>query len=154
MSTRRFPVKTEEEKRKKGSNAVMKDLDLAREVEVERSVQYASKNSDSLSLRSLATLPDTGYGLSIGLTAKAALLSQLRKDVKLLIECQGMDYSLLVGVVDMDAPLEATKWALEAMDTIQLQERVMDKAKRGKWTARRRKLLLELTTPIQILVAR
>mmetsp|Transcript_12348 Transcript_12348/g.17227 ORF Transcript_12348/g.17227 Transcript_12348/m.17227 type:complete len:207 (+) Transcript_12348:1288-1908(+) len=43
------------------------------------------------------------YGLHIGATAKAALLSQLRRDVSLLIDCGVMDYSLLVGVVDMDA---------------------------------------------------
>jgi hypothetical protein len=58
----------------KGTNAVMKDLDLAREVELVR-----TKNRGK------------GYGLTIGPSAKAALLSQLREDVKVLIDCQVMD---------------------------------------------------------------
>ena len=42
------------------------------------------------------------YGISIGPKAKAALMSQLRKDLKLLVSCSVMDYSLLVGVVNME----------------------------------------------------
>lgn len=42
------------------------------------------------------------YGISIGSKAKSALLSQLRKDLKLLVSCSVMDYSLLVGVVNLD----------------------------------------------------
>lgn len=38
-------------------------------------------------------------GICIGPSAKAELLSQLRKDLSLLVECSVMDYSLLVGVV-------------------------------------------------------
>lgn len=69
---------------------MLKDLDLAREVELMRSIPAPpSKNVD--------------YGLHVGATAKAALLSQLRRDVSLLIDCGVMDYSLLVGVVDMDS---------------------------------------------------
>lgn len=66
---------TEEEQRLKGSNAVLKDLNLANE---------------------------HSTGLNIGTRRKAALLSQLRQDVQLLVECGVMDYSLLVGVVNME----------------------------------------------------
>lgn len=66
---------SEEELLKKGTNAVMKDLDLAREVELMK-----SKGG-------------TRYGLNVGATRKAALLSQLREDVKLLVDCQVMDVS-------------------------------------------------------------
>lgn len=81
---------SEEEKTSKGSLAVLKDLDLAREVQVVRSFENPRSREP----------PE--FGLNIGPTAKAALLSQLRRDVKLLQECKVMDYSLLVGVVDMD----------------------------------------------------
>ncbi|KAI2501262.1 Phosphatidylinositol-4-phosphate 5-Kinase [Fragilaria crotonensis] len=80
---------SEEEKAEKGSSAVLKDLDLAREVELVRSLDRPSRRA-------------TGVGFHLGPSCKAALLSQLRRDVKLLVECQVMDYSLLVGVVDMD----------------------------------------------------
>ncbi|OEU21559.1 SAICAR synthase-like protein, partial [Fragilariopsis cylindrus CCMP1102] len=70
---------SEEELKSKGSQAVLKDLDLCRE-------HY----SDAAAAVG---------GFTIGATAKAALLSQLRKDVKLLIDCQVMDYSLLVGII-------------------------------------------------------
>jgi hypothetical protein len=66
---------SEEELRSKGSNAVLKDLDLAREVNLMK-----SKGGK-------------GYGLNIGASAKAALLSQLREDVKLLVDCHVMDVS-------------------------------------------------------------
>jgi hypothetical protein len=97
--TERFDLKgstvgrqvSEEERRNKGANAVLKDLDLAQEVASERSL-LATKYS--------RTLPSE-YGLHLGPLAKASLLSQLRHDVKLLVEAQVMDYSLLVGVVDM-----------------------------------------------------
>lgn len=97
--TERFDLKgstvgrqvSEEERRNKGANAVLKDLDLAQEVASERSL-LATK--DSLT-------PPSEYGLHVGPLAKASLMSQLRHDVKLLVEAQVMDYSLLVGVVDM-----------------------------------------------------
>ena len=41
-------------------------------------------------------------GFHVGTKAKTALLTQLQPDAKLLEHCQVMDYSLLVGVVDMD----------------------------------------------------
>jgi Phosphatidylinositol-4-phosphate 5-Kinase len=83
---------TEEEKISKGNNAVLKDLDLAKEVE-----WIKLKNAELPS-----GLSSTGFGFQFGPTFKSSLLSQLRRDVKLLVECQVMDYSLLVGVVHMD----------------------------------------------------
>jgi hypothetical protein len=65
-----------------------KDLDLAKEVNVMKRIQPSFGLSE--------------YGLSIGSAAKSALLSQLRKDVQLLVSCSVMDYSLLVGVVNLD----------------------------------------------------
>eukprot|EP00554_Chaetoceros_debilis_P011916 CAMPEP_0194127826 /NCGR_PEP_ID=MMETSP0150-20130528/60726_1 /TAXON_ID=122233 /ORGANISM="Chaetoceros debilis, Strain MM31A-1" /LENGTH=620 /DNA_ID=CAMNT_0038821775 /DNA_START=32 /DNA_END=1891 /DNA_ORIENTATION=- len=79
---------SKEERETKGSHAVLKDLDLAKEVDVMRSVSPAFK------------LPESG--ICIGPKAKAALLAQLRKDLNLLVECAVMDYSLLVGVVNME----------------------------------------------------
>jgi hypothetical protein len=80
---------SEEERQTRGSHAVLKDLDILREVEVMRSISPAF------------SLPDSG--ICIGPSAKAALLSQLRRDLKLLVDCSVMDYSLLIGVVNMDA---------------------------------------------------
>ena len=73
------------EREEKGSNAVLKDLDLAREVSAAASEQ--------------TILDEPTYGINIGSRSKASLLTQLRRDVALLEECQVMDYSLLVGVV-------------------------------------------------------
>ena len=84
---------SEEELKKKGSHPVLKDLDLAREVQLVRSMEKGSASTQN-------------YGINIGAHAKSALLSQLRQDVKLLVECQVMDYSLLVGVVDMETFLQ------------------------------------------------
>lgn len=47
----------------------------------------------------------SNYGISIGPKAKSALMNQLRKDLKLLVSCSVMDYSLLVGVVNMESKL-------------------------------------------------
>lgn len=84
-----------EERSKKGSSTVLKDLDLMREVELERIEQRTIGPGVD---------PQPGVGLNIGKLSKLALLSQLREDVKLLVECQVMDYSLLVGVVQMETP--------------------------------------------------
>eukprot|EP00934_Nitzschia_sp_Nitz4_P003354 Nitzschia sp. Nitz4//scaffold41_size133979//75831//77541//NITZ4_003354-RA/size133979-snap-gene-0.104-mRNA-1//1//CDS//3329551491//3344//frame0 len=73
----------------KGSRAVLKDLDLAREVALLRSL-----GSDQDAPGGTKTTP----GLCIRPKAKQQLLDQLRKDVALLVDCQLMDYSLLVGV--------------------------------------------------------
>ena len=77
---------SEEERLAKGNNAVLKDLDLAEDVSSDRKSR-----------------PHSGYGLNLGAKSKAAFMSQLRHDVKLLVESQVMDYSLLVGIVAMDA---------------------------------------------------
>jgi len=73
------------EREEKGPNAVLKDLDLAREVSADAAEQ--------------STSDEPTYGVNIGNRRKEALLAQLRRDVGLLEECQVMDYSLLVGVV-------------------------------------------------------
>jgi 1-phosphatidylinositol-4-phosphate 5-kinase len=125
---------SEEELKKKGSDAVLKDLDLAREVELVRSVD--------------ANRPSTDYGLSIGATAKAALLSQLREDVKLLVDCQVMDYSLLVGVVNMDAHSTFDQSARKALEAIQEQGRLFSQSKRMD-----EKIVYALTTPVRTLIA-
>lgn len=77
-----------EERASRGSGAVLKDLDLAKEVEAER--------------KAMSTEGPPRYGINVGARAKSALLSQLRRDVALLAECGVMDYSLLVGVVHAD----------------------------------------------------
>jgi len=123
-----------EEKESKGSHAVLKDLDLAKEVEVMRSVSPAFK------------LPDCG--ICIGPTAKAALLSQLRKDVSLLIDCGVMDYSLLVGVVNMDIE-EGSFTQNDARDAIEKMLHASKSVKKG----RAEKVLHALATPIQQLSA-
>jgi hypothetical protein len=96
---------SEEELKKKGSDAVMKDLDLAREVQLVKSMEKGSVSMQN-------------YGINIGPHAKSALLSQLREDVKLLVECQVMDYSLLVGVVDMETFLRFDRSARQAIQAI------------------------------------
>jgi len=125
---------SEEEKASKGSHAVLKDMDLLREVEVMKSVSAAFQ------------IPDCG--ICIGPTAKAALLSQLRKDLSLLVECSVMDYSLLVGVVNMDSVDGGFKStaAKDKIDTILLANK---KAKRR----RQHKVLSALTEPIEHLKA-
>ena len=93
---------SEEELRKKGNDAVLKDLDLAREVESVRSMQNGQSRP---------------FGINIGPLAKSSLLSQLREDVKLLVDCQVMDYSLLVGVVDMESFIHFDKSARRALES-------------------------------------
>jgi 1-phosphatidylinositol-4-phosphate 5-kinase len=78
---------TIEEREAKGRNAVLKDLDLAREVELIKSLQKRGRYNEI-----------GGYGIDVGSRAKAALMSQLRRDVAFLVACQVIDYSLLIGV--------------------------------------------------------
>jgi 1-phosphatidylinositol-4-phosphate 5-kinase len=122
---------SEEELKSKGSNAVLKDLDLAREVNLER-----AKGGKA-------------YGLSIGATAKAALLSQLREDVTLLKDCNVMDYSLLVGIVHVD-----DQELRRALSTLEEQDRLFERIEGGN---RKKKLdsaaLYRLTLPIRLLAS-
>lgn len=121
---------SKEERETKGSFAVLKDLDLAKEVEVIKSVSKPFQ------------IP--GYGICIGPTAKAALLEQLRRDLSLLVDCSVMDYSLLVGVVNM----EANDGTPQHPDVRHHVESVINKNKTG-----RRQLINTLTTPLRQLCA-
>jgi hypothetical protein len=76
---------TDELMEKGVQNVVMKDMNLANEVQRNRS---SNKNLNQ-------------YGLNLGARAKASLLSQLRQDALFLSQCGVMDYSLLVGIVKM-----------------------------------------------------
>lgn len=123
--TERFDLKgstlgrecSEVERLSKGNSAVLKDLDLAKEVELTRSFQLERDGTSA------------GYGLNVGPTAKAALLTQLRKDLHLLIECGVIDYSLLVGVAHLDAN-SLTEDEMRAVDTSQAGEMALELAER------------------------
>lgn len=133
---------SEEEKAKKGSLAVLKDLDLAREVEIVRALENPRSRVPS------------EYGLHIGLSAKAALLSQLRRDVKLLVECEVMDYSLLVGVVNMDSG-RLDLQSLEALIRSEMEEKKLQALSKKERARRRRTHLLvrSVTAPLRIMLA-
>ncbi len=102
--TERFDLKgstvgrecSQEERRSKGANAVLKDLDLKREVEEE--VKRA--NRDGRDRKQTISR----HGICIGRKSKMALMAQLERDIDLLCRCNVLDYSLLVGVVDMEVP--------------------------------------------------
>eukprot|EP00585_Thalassiosira_rotula_P008764 CAMPEP_0196138236 /NCGR_PEP_ID=MMETSP0910-20130528/5941_1 /TAXON_ID=49265 /ORGANISM="Thalassiosira rotula, Strain GSO102" /LENGTH=755 /DNA_ID=CAMNT_0041398815 /DNA_START=27 /DNA_END=2294 /DNA_ORIENTATION=+ len=79
-----------EERRTKGANAVLKDLDLKREV------------AEELNEVSSGGVKGSRYGICIGSRRKMALMAQLERDVDLLHRCNVLDYSLLVGVADME----------------------------------------------------
>ncbi|KAL3823003.1 hypothetical protein ACHAXA_008143 [Cyclostephanos tholiformis] len=89
-----------EERRLRGANAVLKDLDLKREVEEEL------RKLDELDVTAGGSGHDRNktsrYGICIGKRSKKALMAQLERDVDLLCRCNVLDYSLLVGVADMD----------------------------------------------------
>lgn len=97
---------TIEEREAKGRNAVLKDLDLAREVKLMRSLSKKARSP--------------GYGIDIGATSKAALMEQLRRDVAFLVACQVIDYSLLIGV------------AKESLGLSEADLRAMDRGKEGQ----------------------
>ena len=101
-----------EEKKRKGRNAVLKDLDLAHEVEVIKLAQHNNRGYIT-----------GGYGICLGASAKSELLAQLRKDVALLRDCNVMDYSLLVGTVNMD-PQEIDAADINAIELSINQERL------------------------------
>ncbi len=100
--TRRFDLKgstvgrecSAEEIHTKGANAVLKDLNLKREVQLELE-EFASDERKKKVAR---------YGIHIGSRKKAALMAQLERDVSLLTECGVIDYSLLLGVADTKLP--------------------------------------------------
>jgi 1-phosphatidylinositol-4-phosphate 5-kinase len=126
---------SEEELQKKGRDAVMKDMDLAREVQLVKSMD---KNGRKI----------VEYGLSIGPLAKSALLSQLREDVKLLVDCQVMDYSLLVGVVDMQSFLPVDQATRKVLQSIQQVERKFQTSKKFEERA-----LWAMGAPVRLLCA-
>jgi hypothetical protein len=88
-------------------------------------------------------------GITIGPSAKSALLSQLRRDLSLLVECNVMDYSLLVGVVNMSG-VEATQRSNSLKASKDALEKGLSKSKRYQ---RRRVILNLLTAPIRQLCA-
>ena len=124
-----------EEREEKGSHAILKDLDLAKEVSVIGSVSASFKPKDC--------------GITIGPSAKSALLSQLRRDLSLLIECNVMDYSLLVGVVSMSGA-EATQRSYSLNKSKDALERGLAKSKSHQ---RIRAILNVLIAPIKQLCA-
>lgn len=132
---------SQEEKERKGKNAILKDLDLAKEVELVRSL-----------VRSPSRTPE--YGFRFGPTTKAALLSQLRRDVRLLADCGVMDYSLLVGVVNM-APHQLDNACMRALELSELQESRIELARRtrGKQKNLQRVIFASIVTPIRIMSA-
>lgn len=79
---------TKEERSKKGKSAVLKDLNLIEEAKFMRASPLSPNLLDS--------------GINIGERKKSSLLSQLRRDVELLVDCGVMDYSLLIGIVNME----------------------------------------------------
>ncbi|CAJ1889737.1 unnamed protein product [Cylindrotheca closterium] len=131
---------SEEELERKGRDAVLKDLDLAREVDLVRSLQTESNSGE--------------YGFTIGATAKAALLSQLREDVRLLVDCGVMDYSLLVGVVNMAGKHKQAKYTTEALLAMQKQGIQLDRLEAPPPSKRLDKQALSfLGTPLRLLLA-
>ena len=128
---------SDEEKLRRGSNAILKDLDLAREVELVRSLERPQLQAS--------------YGFNIGATAKASLLSQLRRDVTLLVECNVMDYSLLVGVVNMNSGhLDVA--SMEAFEKSELYESIL-RRHTSKRKSIGRAMISSLATPLRILGA-
>ena len=128
-----------EEKKRKGRNAVLKDLDLAHEVELVKSAQNDNRGYAS-----------GAYGICVGASAKSELLAQLRKDVELLRECNVMDYSLLVGTVNMDPPkIDAAD--VNAMELSINQERLFG----GRVTQNtpQNRVVSAILTPIRLMIA-
>jgi len=132
---------SEEEKEAKGKNAILKDLDLAREVELVKSLTPPKSSS----------VPK--YGLHLGATVKSAMLSQLRRDVRLLVNCGVMDYSLLVGVVNMDRH-QLDNESMRALELSEIQESRMELARRARGKkSMERAFLSSVVTPIRIMIA-
>ena len=86
-----------EERRTRGANAVLKDLDLMQEVKneiLEANPRGHDRNKSSR------------YGICVGRRKKQTLMTQLARDVDLLCRCNVLDYSLLVGVADMEKSIK------------------------------------------------
>jgi hypothetical protein len=109
--TERFDLKgstvgrecSQEERRSRGANAVLKDLDLKLEVEEELSI-----GADAAGRSGHDSKSTPSYGICVGRRSKTALMAQLERDVDLLCRCNVLDYSLLVGVADMDGVVRKT----------------------------------------------
>jgi len=130
---------TEEEKVRKGSNAVLKDLNLVEETELIRSQDPSPKRSS------------TGYGFQLGSRRKAVLLSQLRRDVSLLVACKVMDYSLLVGVANTDLRRIDIP-SIETMKRSKILENIFStkpKCRKNKL----RKTIYRVLVPLRIMIA-
>ena len=126
-----------EERKQKGRNAVLKDLDMADEVKIVKSLQNDNYGHVA-----------GGYGISLGPAVKSEFLAQLRKDVELLRECNVMDYSLLIGTVNMEPPtIDAAD--VNAMALSVNQERLVG------WNLLqpKQRLLYKLLTPARLLIA-
>jgi len=165
-----------EELESKGKMAVLKDLDLKREVDLVRSKQRQQEEEEELAFQNInrsrkrwwdrpkrRRKKEDPSGFTIGATAKAALLSQLRKDVKFLTRCQVMDYSLLVGVVNtdnVDAGRSGKTGALtpEIIESIQEQNKVLERLEGPDQNKHHRPkldsaLLHTLTTPVRLMLS-
>ena len=87
-----------EERQSKGANAVLKDLDLMKEVEEELNEAKSCRDTQKKRRRNKSS----HHGICIGKRSKSRLMTQLERDVDLLHRCNVLDYSLLVGVADME----------------------------------------------------
>jgi 1-phosphatidylinositol-4-phosphate 5-kinase len=133
-----------EEKTEKGHLAVLKDLDLAREVQfVKRQSMMQSPNKRP-----------NNYGIHVGPSCKSKLLAQLRKDVAFLQECRVMDYSLLVGVVNME-PTQPTRDVADdaAQDSTVLRIQPYEEMVKARRRAPVATLFRVVMKPAQLLVA-
>ncbi len=168
----------------KGRMAVLKDLNLKREVDLVRAKQLQQQEEEERAILNSGrrrwwgrSKPLSSYirrkkgdpaGFTIGATAKAALLSQLRKDVQFLTHCQVMDYSLLVGVVNTDNVNAGLgegggEGALtpEVVESIQEQKKILEQLEgsdSGRPHKRRRPkidsaFMHTLTTPVRLMLS-
>ena len=78
-------------------------MDLKREVEEELSI-----GADAAGRSGHDSKSTPRYGICVGRRSKTALMAQLERDVDLLCRCNVLDYSLLVGVADMDGVVRKT----------------------------------------------
>jgi hypothetical protein len=122
-----------EERQERGNQAVLKDLDLEREVNVIKKLPPSFGLSE--------------YGISIGPEAKSALLSQLRRDLNLLVSCSVMDYSLLVGVVNLECSDSEAKFKRNLPAKVEI-EKVLN-----HMSGSRHKKVFSLAAPVRQIIA-